>query len=61
MDANLLLFKPLGHVLGAFGDLRTVITGDSWGEIAVPVIQAFRMRLRGFIMAKARRIGLDLA
>ena len=27
MDANLLLFK-------------TVIAGDSWGEVAVPVIQA---------------------
>ena len=32
MDANLLLFK-------------TVIAGDSWGEIAVPVIQATRVAL----------------
>ena len=28
-------------VLGLNGGLRTVIAGDSWGHIAVPVIEAY--------------------
>lgn len=49
MDANLLLFKHLGrgcnmgHNTGSChlaARPRTVIAGDGWGTIAVPVIEA---------------------